>query len=364
MCGAKQVREKKRKQRGNGQGTVIKRPNGKWTACVTLGYYIGSDGKVKRRRRTKDFATKREAVAALPALKNQKPKEKQTITFGALYDKWLPTHQASKSTLDCYKSAFRYLEDVRWLPMSDIDVDDLQECIDSCGKGRRTQENIRCVVGLVYKYGIPRGCTPDNLNLAEYLKVSSDGAPAHRASFNDVEIERIRKQIGVTFGADYVYSMIYTGFRPSEFLALKKAAYDPERQLVIGGGKTAAGTDRTVTLSPKIQPIFRRLSEQKGEYLFPNQSGEAFTLRSFSDYVFLPVLEAAGIDNPLVEVGGGVQRHKFTPHSCRHTFSTLMKRVGGADKDKLELIGHTSGEMLRYYQDVELEDLRRITDAI
>lgn len=41
-----------------------------------------------------------------------------------------------------------------------------------------------------------------------------------------------------------------------------------------------------------------------------------------------------------------------------------MKRVGGNDKDKLELIGYANEEQLRYYQDVALEDLRKITDAI
>ncbi len=41
-----------------------------------------------------------------------------------------------------------------------------------------------------------------------------------------------------------------------------------------------------------------------------------------------------------------------------------MKRVQDADRNKLELMGHTSAEMLRHYQDVSFEDLRRITDAI
>ena len=62
--------------------------------------------------------------------------------------------------------------------------------------------------------------------------------------------------------------------------------------------------------------------------------------------------------------GGWKLRHKYTPHTCRHTFATLMKRVEGADKDKQELIGHASAEMLRYYQDAPLDDLRKITDAI
>jgi len=41
-----------------------------------------------------------------------------------------------------------------------------------------------------------------------------------------------------------------------------------------------------------------------------------------------------------------------------------MKRVEADSKDKLELIGYTSEEMLRYYQDVSIDDLRKITDRI
>ena len=60
----------------------------------------------------------------------------------------------------------------------------------------------------------------------------------------------------------------------------------------------------------------------------------------------------------------GVVRHRYTPHSCRHTFATLLKDVPAPDKDKLRLIGHTSAEMLRHYQDVDVDSLRRITDAL
>ena len=41
-----------------------------------------------------------------------------------------------------------------------------------------------------------------------------------------------------------------------------------------------------------------------------------------------------------------------------------MKRVTGADKDKQELIGHASPKMLRYYQDVNIEDLKKIINSI
>ena len=60
----------------------------------------------------------------------------------------------------------------------------------------------------------------------------------------------------------------------------------------------------------------------------------------------------------------GVKRRKYTPHSARHTFASLMKNVQAPDKDKLALIGHTSTEMLRHYQDTDLEGLRRIINAM
>lgn len=75
--------------------------------------------------------------------------------------------------------------------------------------------------------------------------------------------------------------------------------------------------------------------------------------------LFYKVLDRCGIENPVRN-----RSHLYTPHSCRHTFATLLKHVPGADKDKMRLIGHASAEMLRYYQDVDLADLRRITDQM
>ena len=79
--------------------------------------------------------------------------------------------------------------------------------------------------------------------------------------------------------------------------------------------------------------------------------------------IFYAALAACGLENPTYEVKGK-QRHTYTPHSCRHTFATMMKKVTADSRDKLELIGHTSEEMLRYYQEVSLEDLRKITDRL
>ena len=105
------------------------------------------------------------------------------------------------------------------LRISDIDVDDLQECLDECPAGKRTRENMRAVISLMYKYGIPRHVIPENLNLAQFLTVTGEGA-AKRDSFSAEQIKKIRAAAGTVAYADYIAIMIYTGFRPSEFLAM------------------------------------------------------------------------------------------------------------------------------------------------
>lgn len=366
LCGTKQIAERKQKARGNGQGSVYKLPNGKYKAVVVLCYYKDENGVLRKKTRSKVFDKKKDAVAALPHMIAEPPteKKKQTLTFLELYRKWFPTHRAGESTMGCYRAANRYFAPVWNMKMEDIDIDDLQDCLDSCGKGKRTQQNMKALCGLVYKFGIPRNAIPNNLNLAQFLVVGGDDV-VHRESFTDVQIEIIKKAAGKVPFADYIYCLIYLGFRPSEFLALTVEDYDKKRKCFVGGGKTAAGTNRIVTVSPKIQKhITRIIGDRTSGPVFCDESGFAFTLKDFTEDAFYPVLEAVGIDNPMVDAGGDTKRHKYTPHSCRHTFSTLMKRVDAPAKDKLELIGHTSEEMLRYYQDVNVDDLKRITDAI
>ena len=369
LCGARQATSRQRsqsvKKRGNGQGSVYKLQNGKYKAVTVLYYYIDDMGNKRKKTRSSVFPTKKEAVAAIPTLQKEPRQQLKQATLKELYELWKPTHRAGASTMGNYTAAFKYFAPVQNLKLEDIEIEDLQDCLDECGKGRRTQENMKAVIGLVYKYGIPRRYVPDNLNLSQFLVVGGESA-AHKVSFDAAQIRQIQSAIPDVPYADYIYCMIYLGFRPSEFLALNVESYNRQNQSIRGGAKTEAGTNRVVTVSPKIQPILDGIiGERTTGPLFPNkETGERFALKPFTEKIFYKVLDAIGIENPVTANKDGSKRHKYTPHTCRHTFATLMKRVPGSDKDKLELIGHASDEMLRYYQDVDLDDLRKITDRI
>lgn len=348
------------KKRGNGQGTVYK-SGSKYIAVKTLGYYLGEDGKKRRRTVKRSFDKKKDAIEALPTLGQlaQRKSPKSTVTFRGVYDAWLPTHKAGKSTMDCYRAAWKYFSPLHDLFAYEIDIDDLQECMDDCPHGKRTKENMKALVGLIYKYGVPRGYFPDKLILSDYLTVNGEAGAGGRP-MPDSYVEKIKNAVGKVDGADLVTAQCYLGFRPAEFLALTPASYDRVNHLFIGGAKTAAGKNRTVTVAPVIQSIVDSYDGRNPEQFFCAPDGSKLRAEDYRE-LFYRVLDALELDNPLIEIGG-VKRHTYTPHSCRHNFANLMKRASGSDKDKQSLIGHSSAEMLRYYQDAPVDDLRKITD--
>ena len=358
FCGAKQSAPNHSvKKRGNGQGSVYKESGG-WTAEVTLGFVEQENGSLlKKHLRKRGFKTKLDAINYLPHLIASPQKTDKSITFAKMSALALEEHEKNnitKSTINNYKAAAKYFSHVAFFRFNEIGIDDLQECIDACPQGRRTKENMKAFCGLMYKFAIPRGYLDNNTNLATFLRISGESG-SEKAPFSTQELDIIKSNIGKVPYADYIYAMCYLGFRPSEFLSLTTKDYNSSDKAFIGGAKTDAGKNRTVTVSPKIQPIIDALiSSTKDGYVF-HKDGKKMSPKTFREQCFYPALEQMKIPNT---------NPKRTPHSCRHTFANLLKNIQASDKDKMSLIGHSSEEMLRYYQSATLEDLRSITNKI
>lgn len=360
-CGASIKPTRNKYKRGNGQGNVYQR--GKtWTARVTIGSKIveknGKLHKIPIRVTKGGFKKKSDALDYCAQLKKEAQQarnpEKPKLTMCQIYDLWNNEHadRVVKSTMNCYRAAWKYFKPLHDIPFEEIDLDDLQECVDDCPRGKRTKENMKALAGLLCKYAIPRHQT--DLNYAEYINTGND-KKGTRPAFTAEQIEIIRQHVGKTPHADYVYCMIYTGFRTTEFVRLKKENYIDG--VLYAGIKTEAGMDRAVPVSDKIKAIIDARASMESEYLFPKDNGQPMSANYFRDVYFYQVLADVGIQ----ELPTESKPAYYVPYSARHAFANLLKDVPGSDKDKAGLIGHEDYKTTkRHYQSVELDALKAI----
>lgn len=364
-CGAKQELAKKTRKtrtRGNGEGTVYQR--GKtWTACLIVGWWVDDKLVAHPQRRYKGgFKTKKEALEYIPTLRKGGNPDAD-ITFQSLYRRWFDDHEGKvgESTMKGYASAYNHFKPLWGFKFREITTDDMQECLDGGGKGRRTKELMKALAGCVYKYAAARQIVTHNY--AQYLYVGNEKKGTHPA-FSMKQVEQIRQAAAAgDLRAVYTYCLIYLGFRPNEMLSLTRDAFhkDGDAEYLIGGGKTEAGTDRTVPISPKIRQYLYELLLKADPYIFPREDGKLMDDKWFRDRWFYPLLADLAIQ-PMPD-----KEHpaSLVPYSCRHTFANLLKNVEGAAKDKASLIGHTDYAFTQQrYQSAELENLLGIVNKM
>lgn len=343
------AKKKKRPRRSNGTGGVYKRGS-TWTARITVGWHI-VDGESKPIRRAKGgFKTKTDALRYVATMEDQPLAPKKDVSFEALYLRWLPKYEerVSKPTMDCYKAAFKHFKPIHHRTFAELVNDDLQHCMDTCPAGKRTKENMKALISLLYKYAMDNDIAIRNRAETLYTGNQEKGT---RPAFTADELERIRRAVGTVPFAGMVYALCYLGYRPTEMLSLKKTDYDPVQKCFRGGIKTEAGKDRIVTISPKIQPIIDALMGQEGTYVFSIHPDKPMTEAYFRETCFTTVMEALCITDR-------------TPYSCRHTFANLLKAVYGSDTDKAALMGHADASMTKEYQSADYMALKNITDKL
>lgn len=351
-CGKKQGKlpsSPRTKQRGNGTGMAFKR--GKtWTARVTIGWEYKDGRKVQKYRTKAGFPSKTSAENYCAILKTDDGIPRVSDTFQQTYDRWKKEYESriAPVTMSTYKAAWKYYADVYYRPIVDLTVSELQKCIDSCGKGRSTLNDMKTVCSLVFRYAIVNKLVTDNPAQFLYVSTKKKGT---RPAFTADELKAIKEAIGKIPYADYVYFMCLTGFRPNEMLSLKKDAYQKDKNVLIGGFKTEAGKNRIVPVNAKLQGVLQERMATDSEYLFPRSDGTLMDDEHFRKYCFNPLMNALGITDRV-------------PYSCRHTFANLLKNVKGSDTDKAALIGHSDASMTKYYQSPDYESLKAIIDSL
>lgn len=347
-CGWKQSKAvaegHKAKGRGNGQGSVYKLANGKYMASITIACGKDSEsGKVIQRRRRKQFVKKTDAVNYLAELRKEQEAIKK-ITLDALhtmFEKTKKYDKLSKSQKDKLKYAWERLSDLKFRPIGELTLEEMQRTIDSKVNTYYPARDMKTVLSHLYIVAIQHGYA--TRNPTEYIEL-----PESEASKKDAWTAEEQQKFKDDYASGheftgYILIMIYAGLRYGE-LPIPKQNIFLDEHYMIGGIKTESGIDRQIPIADHIYPIVTHFyNKNKRKLLEMNQD-------NFYEQ-YWATIERLGV-------------RKLNPHCCRHTYFTRLTTAGVHTGIITAAGGHKSYQTTIGYTHIPLEDLLAAVNKI
>lgn len=317
-CGAKQEISRAPKKRGNGQGTVCKLPSGKWQAIVTLGYVVDANGKRHRKKRTKVFDKKSDAIAALPTLKDSTlPAD---LSLAELHAQYLQTDEyknLSYSLRARFKTAWKRLEPISYRGISTLTVAGIEDHLKTATKSYDTAHEAQVLLSHLYRLAIKQELV--QVNKAQSAENPYPHPKPKRHVWSESEINAFWADLpGHPFTA-YILIACYAGLRYGELASIRLSNVHLDENYMIGGIKTDAGTDRQIPIHARIKPLIAALVLQNKIKLLEISEPKFYTLYNETlsrlnlpplpfhtcRHYFFSRLTAAGVQGGLIaEVGG------------------------------------------------------------
>ena len=354
FCGAAQKspeRAQRPKQRGNGQGTAIRR--GKtWTARVVVGWK--RDENAPRPRaiyRTKGgFHTRREALEYCPRLREQ-AFGPAIRTAPALEAYWAAyeageLRQLSKSKQVAYRGAWRKLDALHLRPVNAISVADLREAVSAVAPTYYTAKDCRQVLTNLFALaGADGWCSRD---LPSYI-VLPKLEERERQAFSDVEQSALwRLYERGDMRAAIPLLMICTGMMPGEAQTLRVEHIDLAARKIKGVGmKTAVRKKSAIYLPEDIMPVVEDLiaAAQPSGYIWPRNEPAWYA-------AYYAALEASGC-------------RRLEPYCCRHSTATRLAITEGIAPQTIQrMMRWSSTKMLDRYAHPDEAAVRAAADRI
>lgn len=341
-CGKKQIKEKRPKlpKRGNGTGSVFVL-NGKWTAQITLGWYVKNGKAVAKRHRKTGFRTKKEALGYLASFNADMLGERNDPSVQKYIDTYLngEYRRLSKSKQDAYSYAIERLAPIAHRRIKSLGIKDLQSVIDSADLTYYPSRDMKTVLSHIYKLAIAEQVV--TVNLSQYL-VLPELKTAEAEAFTPDEITKLWEACEDNDPiAPFILLMIYTGMMPGELLNTRISnIVISERKIVNVGIKTKTRREASIALPDAVIPILEPYVESSDPAKDPK------LVRMNKDTFYREYYETLA--------KYGIRRLK--PYSCRHTTATALSAKIPA-KTLQKVMRHASFQSTQHYIHPDTQDV-------
>lgn len=270
---------------------------------------------------------------------------KSDILFRQVFDEWITEHErykdVGKQAHASYTLGFTQLKDLHNIKFASLRVDDLQREIDKLeNMSESTIQKPITLLHFLYKYAMKKEYVDKNYSQYIIRVSAKENQQIHKAFTHD-EIQKLWNNNSTE--AKQILIFIYTGFRATELLELKKENIHLQDKYMIGGKKTDAGKNRAVPIHKKILPLVKEFYKSSEQYLF-EENGKPITYMHFKDYHMNSLMKELGL--------------KHTMHDARHTCASLMKEYQCDDLYRKLIMGHRVEDLTdRVYTHVEIARL-------
>lgn len=350
-----------------------------WSFSIDIGY--DKDGK-RKKKQMGGFRTKKEAEAAAAQLQIELTQgtyvEEKDITFRAFAEIWLKRYSANvkKGSVRIrtheLNNLYHYFDQIKIKDITKIQYQDALLDMQTRGYAETTIAGVHGTGRMVFKAAV-------ELDVIKRDPTEFARPPRKRETIEDIaeEIPKyLEKEELATFlrlahdgglGDDYAVFLVlaYTGMRGGELCALKwsdidfdqhtisitKTYYNPNNNIKkyeLVPPKTAA-SKRIIPVSEKVTKELERHRARQLKAKMRNRDvwydeNFVFTVDKYPGYpIYLKLVEIRMAR--LLRLSELNQ--ELTPHSLRHTHTSLLAEAGVGLEEIMERLGHTDDEVTR-----------------
>ena len=307
------------------------RKDGRWQKSITINgerlYFYSSEPTEKKA--IKDIEQQLITYTA---------KKQISELFSVVADEWYSSTEPklSESTYARYGSLIkRCKEHFSDYHIKDITIQDIERFLAHLRSQSFSSKSIKAhysVLRLAFKYAFVNGYIENDVS--HYVTVPKGSEAVTREALTDEQQEVVKNSLDKPFGL-FAYTIMYTGMRRGEAIALRWENIDFENKIITVSENAIFPTNQPIVKTPKTENGKRKI------ILLDCLADVLYSLRS-SGFVFSgDIIRGNSWYTRQWKAYQKATELNVTPHQLRHTYATILFEADIDVKDTQALMGHS-----------------------